>query len=301
MLRECKHVTTFVFFGLMLDGTAALRADDARALGTALDYTGFDLRGQRNPLSGGIDFLATNDFDAASFDFGAWDLSLQGPLSLQVSTGGRLLSQFDVSFSTAVNGATDPSPLSYVLNSDSGGQSTQIAGNLFLDADFSINQFGFYDLNLAYSSRQSVAADGRFSNETTTHDSDLGPIRVSGNIYADTLALLTDPLFDRAGQPNLFASFSGNELLTEYLTGAPSESLASLASSVEPAAAQRYPVMLHGLGNGRPTGPPGGVPPGQANGNGNGNGNGNAVPEPPVLLLMLMGLPALLSRTRRAR
>ncbi|MEK7731116.1 MAG: hypothetical protein AAB363_04595, partial [Planctomycetota bacterium] len=193
------------------------RAEVKKNVATALDFAGFDLIGQRNPLSGGIDFLATSNFDGAPFDFGAADLSLSGPLSLQVSTGGRFLSQFDVSLTTAVNGRTNATPLSYVLNNNIGAQTSQVSGTVLADVNFSLNGLGFYDLGITYSSRQNVTKDGLLANGGTTNDFDLGPINISGNLYADALAILTDPIFDRAGRANPFERFSGRSQLSDIL------------------------------------------------------------------------------------
>jgi len=266
---------------LMVVAVAGLLAPTGRAevfqdVPLALGFAGFDFIGTNNPLSGGVDFLATSDFNNRRFDFGATDLTLDGPLSLQISTGGRALSQFDVSLTTAPNARTNADPLNYILNSDVGGQSTQIDGNLLMDADFSLNGFGFYDLNVTYSSRQNVNRDGRFANDSDTFDSDIGPITVSGNIYADGLALLTDPLFERSGRPNPFEDFSNASPVVD----------ARLARAVDLRRGGRPSVIgppPHS--HARPgAGPPFGV-----------------VPEPTVLLLMLLGIPAMMAKPLRNR
>ncbi|MFH1109327.1 MAG: hypothetical protein V1790_09055 [Planctomycetota bacterium] len=282
---------------------ADARGEARKNLGTALDFAGFDLRGQHNPLSGGIDFLATSTFDGAPFDFGASDLSLSGPLSLQVSTGGRLLSQFDVSLSTAVNGRSAATPLNYVYNFNLGGESMQASGSVLLDADFSLNRLGFYDLTLDYSSRQNVSRSGRADDDSTTHDFDLGPINISGNLYADGLAILTDPLFQRAGRANPFDTFSGRSQLEDLMQASSLDTRNALAAGNDVVAAgtgTRFAAVRYGFGNG-------GTPPGNGNGRGNGNGNGHgnasggAVPEPAVVVLMLLGIPAILVRPLRRR
>ena len=258
---------SIVGFAIAIGGSAHA---EMQKVATVLDFVGFDLIGQRNPLSGGIDFLATSNFDGALFDFGAADLSLSGPLSLQVSTGGRLLPQFDVSLTTAVNGRTDATPLSYVFNTDIGAQSSQVSGTVLADVNFSLNGLGFYDLGITYSSRQNVTKDGLPTNGGTTNDFDLGPINISGNLYADVLAILTDPLFSGAGQTNPFERFSGRAQLSEILQTSARDMQTSLADGSDPnweaAAAKVFAT----------------------------------VPEPAVLMLMLLGLPAIVLR-RSAR
>ncbi len=303
MIRNSKPRFLLSIVGLAITMGGSARAE-MQNVATALDFIGFDLIGQRNPLSGGIDFLATSNFDGAPFDFGAWDLSLSGPLSMQVSTGGRFLSQFDVSLTTAVNGRTDATPLSYELNTDTGFQSSQVSGTVLADVDFSLNGLGFYDLSINYSSRQNVTREGLPANDSTTKDYDLGPINISGNIYADVLAILTDPFFDSAGQTNPFERFSGRAQLSQFLQASATDLQSALADGSDPSGAastaKRYATLQKGFGNG--DAPPGnGYGQGNGNGNGYGNSNGAAVPEPAVLVLMLLGIPVIVLSPRRLR
>jgi hypothetical protein len=258
---------------LIIVGFAIATGVSARAeiqkVATVLNFVGFDLIGQRNPLTGGFDFLATDNFNGAPFDFGAGDLSLNGPLSLQVSAGGRLLPQFDVSLTTAVNGSTNATPLSYVFSNNIGGaQSSQISGTVLADVNFSLNALGFYDLGITYSSRQNVTKDGLPVTGGTANDFDLGPVNISGNLYADILAMLTDPIFNQAGQTNPFDSFSGRAQLSEILQTSARDMQTSLADGSDPSSAAK------GFAT---------------------------VPEPAVLMLMLLGIPAILARQRRRR
>lgn len=293
-------------FSLSIVGFAIAMGSSARAemqdVGAALDYIGFELFGQRNPLSNGIDFLATSTFDGSPFDFGSADLSLSGPLSLQVNAGGRILPQLEVNFTTAVNGDTAATPLSYVFNVDTGFQSSQVSGSVFADVDFTLNGLGFYDLGITYSSRQEVTREGVLANDSTTNDYDLGPISISGNIYADLLTILTDPIFDSAGQTNPFAQFSGHAQLSEILEASAKDLQSALADGSDPSGASTakgYATVQKGFGSGDM--PPGnGFGQGNGNGGGYGNSNGAVVPEPAVLVLMLMGIPALVLR-RSAR
>lgn len=275
------------------------RAYGGERLATAADFVGFDLFGNHNPLSGGIDFLATNEFEASSpFDFGAWNVALDGPLSLEVSTGGRVLSQFDVHFTTGVDGDATAIPLNYSYTFDIGPQVLQINGSVLADVDFALNRLGYYDLQVLASGRQTRTTDGVV---TGTKDFDTGPITLSGNIFADALAVLTDPLFDRAGQPNLFARLSGNDTLEALLAGTTSDRIASADVDSKRIAEIAYKVIVPpGLENGNGNGPPGGFNPGNGHGQGNGLG-GPAVPEPAVLALMLVGAPVLFLRQWRGR
>jgi len=273
---------------------------EMQKVATVLDFIGFDLFGRQNPLSDGIDFLATSTFEGSPFDFGSADLSLSGPLSLQVNAGGRILPQLEVSFTTAVNGNTAATPLSYVFNVDTGFQSSQVSGTMLADVDFTLNRLGFYDLGITYSSRQTVTKEGVLANDSTTNDYDLGPINISGNLYADILTILTDPIFDRAGQTNPFEKFSGRAQLSEILLQASAMELqTALADGTDPSGAastaKGYATVQKGFGVG--DSPPGnGFGQGNGNGGGNGNTNGTTVPEPAVLVLMLLGIPAIVLR-----
>ncbi len=285
MVSSCRH-----FFVALLTAALALsapaRGEDRDNLAAALSYVGFDLIGQPNPLSGGVDFLATNTFDGTQFDFGIADLSLSGPLSLQVSTGGRLLTQLEVSFSTAVNANANATPLSYVFNSDIGPQSLQINGTVFADGDFTLNSLGFYDLSLTYSSRRNITHEGS-SGEDSTEDFDLGPIDVSGNLIADILTVLTEPFFNATGQDNPFEPYSGLAELSEILQVSTAESQTALAegrSSADAVMAR----LLNPLENGSSRAIVSRVM------------TGATVPEPAVLVLMLLGIPAIVLR-RSAR
>jgi len=275
------------------------RADVFRDIAFGLGFVGFDFQGSQNVLSGGTDFLATNTFVGNPLDFGAWDLTLQGPVSLALSTGGRTLSTLDFAVRTAPDAAAGASPLSYILNYDVGGQSAQITGSILLDANFSLNGFGFYDLEFTYSSRQDVERSGGVANDSNTFDMDLGPINVSGNIFTDVLAVLTEPLFDRAGRTNPFAQFSGQAQLQRAIETRTSEARQRLAAggtlTEEDIPALTNAAILDALasGDGLALGRfdiPIGSLPARIDG---------VVPEPTVLLFMLLGLPVVFRRRLR--
>ena len=169
-----------------------------------LQYAGFQFSGRENPLSGGAEFQLYRFFDEETLDFGAADLTLTGPLGFTFETGGRSLGVLDFSLSTG------DQAFEYVFNSSSGAQDYRVEGNFLLDATGSINTFGFYDLRLQLSSRQGVFLDGRFQDGAEEQlDYDIGPIDVSGNIFADLLARLFDPVFEAIGAENILDSFSG--------------------------------------------------------------------------------------------
>lgn len=269
------------------------RAEVFNDVGAGLAFAGFDVRGNRNPLSGGADLLITNTFNGSPFDFGAADISFLGPVSLQVSTGGRYLSQFDVSLTTAVDNRSTPSPLNYVLNYDVGGQSTRVEGSVLVNADFSLNGFGFYELTIDYSSRQTVNRNGQVVTDQAEFDSNLGPITISGNVFTDVLALVTYPFFQQTGRTNPFASLSPAARLIDADPAQQQELLKALVAlgdgSSDPAS-----VFFGRYGEAGLNGLPSGLS--MAAERSNGRSFGLVVPEPPVVGLLLLGIPAILGR-----
>lgn len=267
---------------------------DRNDLATALDFAGFELFGTQNPLSGGIDFLAVSDYQNRRFDFGAADFTFDGPISVEVNTGGRILSRFDVSFQTGINSSVDPELLGYEANLIVGGENTKVQGTLLLDGRFGIDALGFYDVQLRTSSRQLTTQGGQ-PVTGVTRDADVGPVNVSGNIFIDAIAIITDPLFDRAGEDNPFEKVSGiSELarilhaptpnVNELLSGASSaladgisETVGELTGSTDRIASIRNLESLF----------PGPLPTAPVS---------FAVPEPTGLILLLVGLPLVLRR-----
>lgn len=243
----------------------------------ALEYAGFNFIGEKNPLSGGADLALVRNFNNETLDFGATELTLTGPLQFTFSTGGRGLEVLDVSLST------NNRPLTYSLITDVGGQKTQVDGNFLLNATGSMNSFGWYDFEFQYSVREQIIQDGRFANGEEYMDFDIGPIDVSGNIFADMLAVLFDPLFTSLGTENIFASFSGRyqameelnrRLADSRLSALGLDSLGEMSASMVPA----EPMTLDMVSADR-----------------------SYVPDPSTLLLLLGGAPVVYALRRRRR
>lgn len=267
MLRIC------VILGFFFSAGVQARAGLANDVATGLWFAGFDVIGSPNPLSGGADLLITRQFSGNVFDFGATELTLSGPVSLQVSSGGRVIPQFDVDLSTAVNSRSPVAPMSYSLVTDWGPQLTSVSGSTLIDASVSINALGFYDITVTSSTRRTVQRDGIIVDETTV-DSDLGPLTLSGNVFLDALEAVTDPLFEQAGRENPFEILS--KRLIELDAGA-AGLLSEITSEADPVGLERIMGTLDsGIS-------PGGVA-------------GSVVPEPPVLILLLLGLPVVIHR-----
>jgi len=268
----------------LLLASVPVRADAVHNIATALDYAGFDIRGSNNPLSGGVELLIARNFNGNYFNFGAADLLLQGPISLQVTAGGRILPTFDMSLTTAVNAQNPATELNYNFNASSGPQSTSISGSTLIDSKFSINALGFYNLTLSSSTRSTIDRSGVVT-ESGTSDSDVGPTTVSGNIFADILTVLTDPLFAQTGSANPFAAFS-KTLIDLYSDGPVNLSSLSDLSTINALDAS---LGLDSLQDPMPRANPGAA------------AAHVIVPEPPVLVLLLLGLPVVIRRAWRTR
>lgn len=187
----------------------------------ALRFTNFVLDTDHDDVSNTSIAVAASNFQGNTIDLGDFDVTLAGPVSAVFRTGGRGIPTIDVTLSTGLLNVNpnrvvtvgDAQPLSYVFNTDSGTNATSVAGNALLDARFQMNTFGSYDLKFQLSNRQTSAVDGRFdANGQNDFDFDIGPVNIEGNLFADLLATVTDPIFEAAGFENVFANFSGRTL-----------------------------------------------------------------------------------------
>jgi hypothetical protein len=273
---------------------APAHADIWGDIAVALDYANFNLFGERNYLSGGAEFVVNNQFQGNELDFGSWQMTLDGPVSFGFNTGGRGLSNLEITFQTALTSERAPEPLAYDVVFDVGGQRSEVTGSVFLDSRLWLNGFGFYELELDYSSRQTIAEEGRFNNDTQINDFDIGPIDVRGNIFADLLDLILAPLF--GDNPTPFDSFSGRTQLAKLLDlsdpindpiilrGRLFET--GLADTVDPfALEQALNLETMGLAN--------------LNGMQTGQQRATSIPEPATLVLMLVGAAFVASRSLR--
>ncbi len=300
-VRSLSGSATIIGLALSLvlkPASAGIVEDAAYGLG----YIGFDIIGDNNPLSGGIDLLVTNNFFGNPLDFGLSELTLQGPISLEINTGGHLYPELDIAFRTALNGDSAAAPLNFNFASDLGALETNVDGSLFIDTKLKINRLGFYDLTLQSSTRSTVEQTRRSGTEVQQFDSDVGPIGLSGNAVLDVLAVLTQPVFERSGSTNPFVVLSGPNSLSNALLNPNDADQARLASGSDPLVeARRIPIFAASFQSvaQRPLfGPNPGNHNGQSNASG-GQNQGHVVPEPTVLLLMLAGIPALLGLRRR--
>jgi len=272
---------------------AAAHAHFIKDVAFGLGALGFDIRGDDNILSGGIDMLVTNQFRGSELDFGLGDITFQGPISMQLASGTRGFPEIEFSFTTAINSNAFVNPLNYAFNYDIGAQSASITGNFLLDLDVTLNGLGFYDLGFSYNSTQNVLFEGVFLNSDQDNNVTVDPINISGNIYIDILTVITNPIFNAAGVTNPLANLSGLARLNSLADASTARRGISLSdeelslavlSELNPNSLNTLPEPLFSRSNSSPTLQP---------------FSGGVVPEPTVLLLMLLGLPAMIRRPRR--
>lgn len=284
--------------GAVVLGVAAGLPGQARAgvyrnVGWWLWLTGWDVVGVPNPLSGGAEVRISNDFNGQTLDFGATELTLDGPISLMFETGGRLLPVMDFSLSTLGQ------PVQYVLESSTGAQDVIAQGTFLMDATGTINTFGFYNLRLQLSNREDLSLEGRFQDGVEQElDFDIGPVDVSGNIFSDLLAVILNPVFAALGVDNVFASFSGALESEELMQLLIADSQAKLAGWDNLTARELAGITGYGEGvspwarNGLSTSRVGGI-------SGDGTISFAPVPEPGILAFLLGPTAYLLLRRSR--
>jgi hypothetical protein len=277
------------------------RADFVHDLAFGLGYAGVDFQGNRNILSGGVDLLATTTFRGNTQDFGPGDLTLSGPLSLSLSTGGRGLSELQLGLRSAPNATATATPLNYTLNLDVGGESTRVAGNVLMDTSLKLNNLGFYSLQVRYSSRQNVTRTGADATDTKQYDFDVGPINVRGNVLADALVAITNPLYEAAGQTNPFAGLSGTTQLKQAFAGQSQAAIEKLAAGGDTTDADLARMAGASIANQVLAGAGAGLLPAALASGAASTRRATVVPEPTVLILMLLGAPLIFRAGLRRR
>jgi hypothetical protein len=166
-----------------------------------------------NPLGAGADVTLTRTFVQgqanSTFDFGDFLLMLDGPVTIQGGIGGRL----DRTIFAGIQIGNPGNPLSYAVNYDIAGTEAVLQGQTVFTGRFEVDQFGFYELDLRGSNREvfnSAGRAGELNNVETGWD--VGPFDIEGNLFADLLATITDPLFEATNTQNFFEVFSGRAL-----------------------------------------------------------------------------------------
>jgi hypothetical protein len=186
----------------------AVQADLSEDLLIGLNLLGYRTGFQKNYLGKGWDFDATAYYSGQTYRFGWADLTLgEGQnVPVQISAGYTLRGLPSARFSMTTG--TNTTPLNYTMIANYGVQDLTAVGSALINIDTTINALGFYDMTFHISNRGTFQTEGFAGQDQGTLDFDAGPIVVSGNIFADILAAITQPLFNAAGTENPFAKFS---------------------------------------------------------------------------------------------
>ncbi len=266
-------------------------ADILRNILLGLDYAQFNTYAGRNPVSGGGELETSRTFFGETLDMGWSQLTLSGPVEFTFKTGDRGIQTLDISLNT------QGQPLFYSWVADVGGQSVERTGSLLLDATANVNSFGWYTLEFDYSVRETVTQSGRFNDSETPVELDIGPIDIKGNLFADFLAVITEPIFAALDVENVFASFSGRTQIEEELNRRLADSLAESTP------------LLSGLGFAELLGDPSVTASSMLTASSLDESRtiteegtlAIAVPDPATVLLLAAGMPFVWRATRRRR
>jgi len=163
---------------------------------------GYRFSGEQNLLGDGWDVNATAFYNNDTFNLGLGTMNLNGSVLANAGYTLRGIPAGHFSLTTGGN------PLAYSFDVNTGFQDTSIVGSALINIDTDINVLGFYDQTFQISNRGTYATDGFGLNDSGTLDYDIGPINLSGNVYVDALAAVTQPFFDLTGTENPFAKIS---------------------------------------------------------------------------------------------
>lgn len=191
---------------LTLGWSLPAQADVPGKILFGLNQLGYQSQITRNFLGDGYEFQSVAPYSGRTFHLGLADLSLgrNSPATVQLTSGYTTRFLPEAHFSLTTLGA----PLGYTFDFNNGIQDFVATGTVRFDITTRINALGFYDKTVQISNRGTYSTDGFGPTEGGSLDSDIGPINISGNIYADIAAILTQPFFDATGTENPFAKFS---------------------------------------------------------------------------------------------
>ena len=225
-----KRLTVIAAVAVLVS-TAVVQADLWRDVTRGFQLFGYQFSGERNLLGNGWTINASTTYSDRRFNLGFADLRLgTGGLAAPVNFSAGYTLRGIPSAEFSWNTGSPAQPLGYVLDLDYGFQDTTFTGSILIDMATNINALGFYDLDLQVSNRGTYTTDGLGGSTSGTLDFDVGPISVSGNVIADALAVVTQPLFTAAGTENPFVKFSERASKVAQATATAGELRARIAA-----------------------------------------------------------------------
>jgi hypothetical protein len=206
-MRSANLRCAFVI-GIAASIIPAAQADIWRDVVVGMEAAGYQFSGNKNYLGKGWTIDANALYTGQKYNFGFADLTLGSntnsvPSNFQVSYTTRGIPSANFTWNTGGEA------LPYTLRVNNGLQDfTTVNGSILVDVSTDINVLGFYDTRVQISNRGDYSTDGFAATDSGSLAFDVGPIDISGNIYADVLAAITQPLWTAAGTENPFAKFS---------------------------------------------------------------------------------------------
>lgn len=193
--------------GVVLVSTALAAAPAQAGIGKqvirSLELMDFRFSGERNFLGDGVTLNTFANWNNRRFDFGNYDLTLTGSMAASAGFTRRGIPEFQFQLNTF------QAPVSYTLDFHTGFQDWTASGSFLANVDTRVNALGFYNQVFHISNRGTFETDGFLMRDTQPLDYDIGPITISGNVYVDAVAALTQPFFSASGTENPFAKISG--------------------------------------------------------------------------------------------
>ncbi|HOB75012.1 MAG TPA: hypothetical protein PKG54_10840 [Phycisphaerae bacterium] len=196
-------------FAILLAGAAPAQAELYKDVARGLALLDFQFSGQRNVLGDGITVNANAFYNNRQFDFGVGELTLTGQVRASAGFTRRGIPGADFTLNTG------SVPLNYTFRTTNGLADITATGSVLINIDTDINALGFYNQRLQISNRGTFETTGAAlgGGDSGTLAFDVGPIDVSGNIFADILTGLTQPFFAATGTENPFEKFSAQAKL----------------------------------------------------------------------------------------
>lgn len=210
---------------IMVSGVAA-QAEVWRDVVLGMNLLDYNFSAEKNHLGKGWDLSATAVYTGQEYDFGFAELTLGSGIS-NFSGGYTTRGIPKAEFSWNTGGVALP----YTLEFNNGIQDMQtVSGSILVDVSTDVNILGFYDTRIQIANRGSYETDGFFADQDGSLAFDVGPIDISGNIFADALAIVTQPLWTAANTENPFTKFSQQASKTAAATATMEELQARIAA-----------------------------------------------------------------------